>query len=430
MASGGSISAGSARPGVLTIILIWLGWAAIMMAYQAFAPARLPLLRPDHATGFSADETGADSLRGRPYLARTGALGSHVAWDSQYYLSIALHGYDDPSMPVISPASAPTDPKRGLRSEQPTWTSINYAFFPAYPMAMRALAAPLGLFGLAPITAASLAGVIISLAGALGAVLAIADLTAASEPNERVRAGFYLLIWPGAAFLAQVYTEGLFIGLSFGALAMLRRRRWVWAAALAALGVWTRANGALLLIPFVWTWLADGGLRRLRSREGRGAAATALALAAVPALAYLAWRLSLGGRFEFVEAHYFGRGMLAIGSSLQSARDVADLVADGNPQAVAYYLAEALSILAALVCSAVLWRRDKALTLYGLAILGVALTSGAELGFPRYALTVPALFLVPARWGRSIAFDRAWSLANILGLGIWSLAFASGFWDG
>src|SRR5258708_4770904 len=74
-----------------TILLIWLGWAAILLAYQVFAPARLPLERPDRATSFSADETGPSRLKGRPYLSG-GFLNGHVAWDSEYYLSIAVHG--------------------------------------------------------------------------------------------------------------------------------------------------------------------------------------------------------------------------------------------------------------------------------------------------------------------------------------------------
>jgi hypothetical protein len=70
------------------------------------------------------------------------------------------------------------------------------------------------------------------------------------------------------------------------------------------------------------------------------------------------------------------------------------------------------------------------LALYGLAVLALALTSGAVLGFPRYVLAVPALFLIPARWGRSAVFDRVWSLANILLLAVFALAFSQGFWAG
>ncbi len=62
--------------------------------------------------------------------------------------------------------------------------------------------------------------------------------------------------------------------------------------------------------------------------------------------------------------------------------------------------------------------------------LAVALTSGAALGFPRYVIAIPAPFLVPARLGRSPAFDRTWSLASILGLAVYGLAFSADFWAG
>jgi hypothetical protein len=423
MTSGAAIPGPPARR-LRMIVLIWLGWAAVMLGYQAFAPARLPLERPDRATSFSADETGPGRLEGRPYLAG-GFLNAHVAWDSEYYLSIALHGYDDPGMRAVSPASTAEAPRAGPQRDHPSWTSINYAFFPAYPLAIRALAAPLGLFGLDPMAAATLAGVLISLLGALGGMWALSDLADDGAPDDGARAGFYLLIWPASVFLAQVYTEGLFVGLSFGALAMLRRRRWMVAAGLAALAAWTRATGGLLLIPFVWTWLADGGLRRLKT----GSAAT-LVLAAVPALAYLAWRAAYGTRFGYVEAHYFGRGLLQLRATAQSFANLNDLLQDGGAQARAYYAAEGMAVLVAAVCSAILWRTHKALALYGLAVLAIALTSGAALGLPRYVIAIPGLFLVPARWGRSVVFDRVWSLANILGLAVFGLAFSLDFWAG
>jgi hypothetical protein len=89
-----------------------------------------------------------------------------------------------------------------------------------------------------------------------------------------------------------------------------------------------------------------------------------------------------------------------------------------------------MAVLVAAVCSAILWRTHKALALYGLAVLAIALTSGAALGLPRYVIAIPGLFLVPARWGRSVVFDRVWSLANILGLAVFGLAFSLDFWAG
>jgi hypothetical protein len=421
---------GTFETGLLrSIILIWIGWAALMIGYQVLAPARLAPHRPDYATAWTADETRADSHAGQPYLLGR-FMNAHVAWDSEYYLSIATHGYDDPRMRAVSPTADPGDPKLGLKGQHPDWVSLNDAFFPAYPMAMRAAALPLGLFGLDPIAAATLAGVIISLVGALFAMIALADLAGrGGEEPDGVRAAFYLLILPASFFLAQVYTEGLFAGLSFSALMLLRRKQLVWAALLAVIATWTRATGALLLIPLAWRWLADGGARRLIA-ERKTRELGPLLLVASPALAYLAWRLTLGPGFAVVEAHYFGREAFALGPSAASWADAAASLWSGPPPARAYYLVEFVGLGFGLLSCILLWRRDAMLAVYGLAIIGVTVTSGAALGMHRYILAVPAVYLIPARWGRSPVFDRLWTLGNVLVMGLFALAFSVDFWAG
>lgn len=417
-----------AETGLRTIALIWLGWALLILGYQAFAPARLPVERPDRVLAWTADETRADSHRGQPYLLEP-VLNAQVAWDSEYYLSIALKGYDDPAMRAVAPGSVLGSAQSGPKGAHPGWVSLNYAFFPGYPCAMRVLAWPLKVFGLDPIATASLAGLLVSLAGALAALLAIADLArAGGEPGDPLRAAFYLLVWPASFFLAQVYSEGLFLALSFGALALLKRGRWGWAALLAVAAVWTRATGALLLVPFAWTFVAQGGLGALRRPSAR--ALLRLVMAASPALAYLAWRAVFGARFSFIEESYFGRGTLWLTLSANSWREALESIHGGNAQAAAYYVVEAAGLVAAVVTSVALLRRDPALALYGLAIIAVALTSGAAQGMHRYVLSVPALFLVPARWGRSVVFDRLWVLAGTLGMAVFAFAFSVGFWAG
>ena len=417
-------------PGPLrTMLLIWLGWAVLMTGYQVFAPARLALQRPDYATAWTPDETKAGGQPGHPYLQGR-FMNDHVAWDSEYYLSIALHGYGDPQMLAVSKTADPGDPKLAPKGAHPDWVSLNDAFFPAYPMAMRIVSWPIRVLGADPLTAATLAGVLISVAGTFCAMLALADLAGGEgDDPDRLRAAFYLLIMPASLFLAQVYTEGLFVGLSFGALAMLRRKQLAWAALLAVIATWTRATGALLIIPLAWSWLENGGARRLLARPLGRELLTPL-LAAAPALAYLAWRVALGRGFAVVEEHYFGRAAFALGPSLQSWVDAATAFWTGPPAARAYYLVEFAGLGFGVAACAVLWRRDRMLATYGLAILAVALTSGVALGMHRYVLGVPALYLVPARWGRSLAFDRLWTLGNILVMGVFALAFSADFWAG
>lgn len=420
-----------ARAPLRWIVLLWLGWAALILGFQAVAPGRFEPQRPDHATPWTADETRADSHRGQPYILDP-FLNAQVAWDSEFYISIALHGYDDPQMRAVAPGSDLGSVTLGAHGAHPGWTSVNYAFFPAYPLAMRALAWPLKPLGLSPVATVTLAGVLISLAGSLAAMIAIADLAASARtaaPGDDWRAAAYLLVWPASFFMAQVYTEGLFLGLSFAALALARRERWLWAGGLAALATFTRSTGALLLLPLGLMWLAGGGFGRLRARPVSGELLR-LAAVAAPAAAYLIWRAVLGARFDFIETHFFGRGLLWLGLTASSWREALELVMSGDPQARAYYLLEVWGVAAALVASLLLIRRDPALALYGLAILGVALTSGAAQGMHRYVLSLPALFLVSARLGRQPVFDRLWTLANTLGLAVFALAFSYDFWAG
>jgi hypothetical protein len=155
-----------------------------------------------------------------------------------------------------------------------------------------------------------------------------------------------------------------------------------------------------------------------------------LAAIGAPAAAYLVWRAVFGVRFEFIETHYFGRGLMWLELTRNSWREAFDLVMSGDPAARAYYLVEVWGVAAAVAASLWLIRRDRALAIYGLAILAIALTSGAAQGMHRYVLSLPALFLVPARLGRQPVFDRLWTLVNTLGLAVFCLAFSYDFWAG
>ncbi|HTX49400.1 MAG TPA: mannosyltransferase family protein [Caulobacteraceae bacterium] len=407
-----------------TIFFVWLGWALVMLAFQAFALARFDLVRPDRTLDWTASWTNADAMERHFYL-KTPILQGHSAWDSEFYVSIALHGYEDPAMRAASPASTPDVEVAGPKKDHPKWVSLNHAFFPGYPFAMGLIARPLAAVGVNPIGAATFAGVLVSLLASLFAMLAIADLARAKdETGADLRAAFYLVVWPAAVFLAQVYSEALFLAFSFGALAMLRRERWGWAAALAAGAVFTRATGVLLIIPFGWAWLFGAGGRSPNRSSTRALAALA------PALAYLVWRWLLGADFDFVETKYFGRAPFAIGQSLEAWGDFFDSFMNGSALTRSYEWVELAGAVVWFITSLAYWRRDKALSLYGLATLGVVLTSGAALGMHRYALATPTLFLAPAAWGVSPVFDRVWTLACCLGLAALTLSFSFGFWAG
>ena len=83
------------NPNHRTIFGIWLGWALIMLAYHVFLPARYTIQPPDRALDWTATETTPGSQDGKIYLNEP-FLNRHVSWDSEYYLAIAVGGYEAP----------------------------------------------------------------------------------------------------------------------------------------------------------------------------------------------------------------------------------------------------------------------------------------------------------------------------------------------
>jgi Gpi18-like mannosyltransferase len=330
------------------------------------------------------------------------------------------------------------NPEVALKSDRPDWTTMNYAFYPFYPFVMRIVAIPLGVFGPNPIAAATLAGVLVSAVGTLIAMLALYDLTLAHfGESERKRAIFYLLIFPAGMFLIQVYTEGLFLGLSFGALALARREKWLWAGLLAACAVWTRAAGALLLLPLAWYWWRSGGLDRLIHKFSLAEIGKVILIGS-PLLSYLLWQVALGAPFRIVSERFFSRQVLALGASLDAWNYAFQALLGHDPQVPAaymsqtqaYYLVEFAAIALSLVACLLMWRRDRLLSLYSLAIIVFSLTSGAAQGMHRYVMTAPVVFMIPARWGENEVFDRGWIIGNVLLMGVFAAMFSVDFWAG
>jgi len=192
-------------------------------------------------------------------------------WDSAWYLVIAHFGY---------------------RPELGAATSARMAYFPLYPLAMRAI----GWTG-APLV---LAGVLISLGAFLLALYGIHRLTTlelaarlrpgAPAPAEAARLAVIVTAFsPMAFFFSAVYTDALYMALSVGLFWCARQGRWAWVGVLGALAAATRSTGLMLLVPALIIYLygprEDRPARRRADAGGparRGARA-----AAVPALSRL-----------------------------------------------------------------------------------------------------------------------------------------------
>jgi hypothetical protein len=144
-----------------------------------------------------------------------------IRWDSSWYVAIAQHGYES-------------------RGET--------AFFPLYPAVTRVLATVT--------VSEAVAGVLVSLvafAAGLYLLRRLAELEIGAAAANR--AVWLLALFPAAVFFSAVYTEGLFLALSVGAVYAARRGSWAWAGALGGAAALTRNTGVLIGVAVLLLYL-------------------------------------------------------------------------------------------------------------------------------------------------------------------------------
>ena len=229
--------------------------------------ARFKVERPDRALFWTAAATAEGGAQDNKHYLQDPFLQAHVAWDSEYYLAIALDGYEAPYIERVGTFVGSTGGPRywpfvipgGADGVVSDGFSLSYAFSVLSTADTDSVRTALSLLGLTALGTAALAGVIMSLLGALAASLAMFEL-GKDELGESggLRAVYYLLIFPSAFFMSVVYTEGLFLGLAFSSLLLTRRGHLGWAALLAVLATYTRAVGVALFIPLLIAWVRDG----------------------------------------------------------------------------------------------------------------------------------------------------------------------------
>jgi len=413
-----------------TIILTWLAWALIVIAFQALAVARIVPQFPDRAQEWTekfVDKPGYQD--GHIYLLEP-FMNNQVAFDSEYYLAIATGGYDNPYSPHLTPSGVVTGtPDRPIEKKPDASfsdsISLSYAFFPFYPLMIT-------------IATATLAGVIVSALGALLGMLALFDLTRDSLGEDgALRVSFYLIIFPTGFFLTQVYTEGLFVGLAFACLAMLKRENWLAAAILGVCATMTRAVGVVLIVPMLMAWIRtqewidlDLEWRQIFHQGIPLRPFYKALLAFSPLIAFLIWKFSyLGLAFDYIESNYFGRVFLSLGYAYFTWADAfRTMLAGTNPQHTAYYVTEFLGLIIGVVACFVCIKKYPDLGWFSLLVLLISWGSGPAQGIHRYILAAPAVFITLATWGRNPVFDRAWTTLSVLLMGLLAMVYALNMW--
>src|SRR5215212_4536274 len=322
-------------------------WLAAFFAFSWFQPNRNP-----HAGRWDS-----------PLIHDLGSFTDVWArWDSVFFVRIAEHGYDT--------ASA--------------------AFYPLYP----GLVAVLGraFFG-----HYVLAGIVISLAAALGAFALLHRLA-----EERLgadgawRTVLYLAIFPMALFLQAVYSESLYLLLVLAAFMTAERGRFTAAGLLSGLAILTRVTGVALLPALaVLAW-------RARNRR-RAFAGLALALPVAAVYPLLLWQ-QIGDPWAFWNAQdQWHRHLSRVGplggvwSALvhwtPSHADFQHAIAVNAEGLVALAIFTALTVVA--------WRRFGApYGLFSAVSLAIPLSYPSSrwplLSLPRFGLVIFPLFLALA----------------------------------
>lgn len=306
-----------------------------------------------------------------PELVRVLVIG-----DAWWYQSIATHGYGA----RIEAAGVP-----------------NYAFFPLYPLAVRAF----------PITDDfALNGLILSnLMFAVAAVLlAAVAVQCGHTEDEAGRAVMYLAFFPTSYFFSMPLTESLFLALALASILAALHGRWAIAGIVGGAAALTRLPGILLLIPLALLFISAKARSRLE----------ALWLLAVPAgtaafMAYLNfltgdplafvhvqqnWSRTVGGFWEPLIRYFMKPSVVS---------------EPWNP----ILLNLGFALLLAACGIALLVRRQWAFGAYTLASLLLPLSGGSLQSLGRYSLVVFPLYLWLGSFGRDTAIDRLLFAASV-----------------
>jgi Mannosyltransferase (PIG-V) len=216
-------------------LLVWLAGAGVV-ATLGSGPVRHAFDPPGITGGFGwlGDALAAPAAR----------------WDAAWYLVIAHYGY---------------------RPEFGALTASRTAFFPLYPLGLRALSD----VGLAPV----IAGVLLSLAAFTAGLYGLHRLTTLEAARLRLTAGgevarlvvLLTAFAPMAFFFSAVYSESLYMALSVGVFLCARRGHWAGTVMLAALASATRSTGIVLMLPIAMLYLYGPRDDRLADRpQARG----------------------------------------------------------------------------------------------------------------------------------------------------------------
>jgi Gpi18-like mannosyltransferase len=290
-------------------------------------------------------------------------------WDGGWYLSIVRSGY-----PTVVPSV----------SGAMRYSSI--AFFPGYPLLVRAVSRPTEL---SPV----LVGVVISVAAGAGAAVALVRL--ASDLSDRATARRTVVLFsffPTAFVLSMVYADALFLFLAALCLLALVERRWLLAGVASGIATGVRPTAAVLIVCCLW-----GAIDAVRRRREWRAIAAPL-LAPIGGLAYMAYLdAHTGTPTAFITAEDVGWGRrLDFG-----AWSLSHVFAYGRQGRTLFLVVIiALMLIGAMIglWLMIRWRPPSVIVLYVVGVVALAALFSHPVSLPRYLMSAfPVLIPIADR---------------------------------
>jgi hypothetical protein len=360
--------------------LLTRGWSAALdgvRAHPAIVDVLFALVATRLATffiGFVANLLFTPT-RGRAFdmpFRRARFAEIFAAWDSGWYFDIASRGY------YFNPDG-----------------QSSIAFFPLYPMLMRAVAWPFG----GTDKAIWAAGIVVSCTAFALALVVIHRFTQRvfGDRETARRAVLYLAVFPFSLFFTRVYAESILLLTSVLAVSRAYDGRWWQAGLWGALATLARPNGILIGLPLAL--MALGGRPSVPELAGRLAA-----LLPVPAAmaGYCAYVYTLSGDpLAWLNAQAQWGYSLGHPPWQQLLRLIARLVDYGlydyfflSPLAPFRLFHGAAAMLFLALVPAIFKRLGVAMGAYVLASLLIPLSGNALEGVGRYSAVLFPAFMV------------------------------------
>jgi len=329
-------------------------------------------------------------------------------WDSGFYIRIVDEGY------------------QFIPGQQ-----SSVAFFPMYPLLVSFLS---------PLVGTLAAGVLVSNASLLGALIFLYRLTELEfDAATAGRTIFYIAAFPTAFFFSAVYTESTFLLLTVGTMYFARRRMWAWAALFGVMCASSRIVGVVIWGVVGLEWLRSHGwtLTAIRKREAWLNLLKALrtdwlnlAIICLIPLGLISYMVFLQAQFNDPIAFSttqsaWGREML--GPWVIVTRDLQAL-SEGNflrGEIWWHTLLDLTAYFGVLALSIAIWRRlGASYALYCIISIIIPSTSGTG-SISRYALVIFPVFMMLGYWGHRPWLDRTLMVVFCVLLGVLTTMFVN-----